>query len=452
MNVASGIIALWTGTHASVPSGWSRKTSLDSKYPLGAANGENGGGTGGSATHTHTVADHNHATSSHTHTFSGGASTSTTAADDGIDGFSADGHTHASVVSNSAAVTSNDATGVTMDAISNDPPFVRVIFIESDGTPTGIPDDASVLWEGGSLPSGWNENDGGAGRMDLRGRFLRGAATAADAGGTGGSSDAHSHTEDGTKHTHTMPDHNHGSKASNNATPTGISAIYENVGDGAAKVSHNHLITFNNSSAMSLTNTSDTTKITSQNADGQPPFLVLQAIQNENGAESFPTGIVCLWLGTLASIPADWVILDGSATNEDMRDRFVKIKSAGTSIGDTGGADTHTHTANSHNHNVAGNTHNHTVTQGLASSATNSVIVVHTQDVAIVSHTHSWTIGNASPSVTSTAKVVTINSSSSKANYPEYVKAIFLKYSPAAVGAGERSVHTMHIGLGLSRL
>jgi hypothetical protein len=31
--VASGIIILWSGTNASIPSGWTRETSLDGRYP-----------------------------------------------------------------------------------------------------------------------------------------------------------------------------------------------------------------------------------------------------------------------------------------------------------------------------------------------------------------------------------------------------------------------------------
>ena len=39
--VAAGIIAMWPGTHGSVPTGWSRVTSLDGRYVKGAGPGSN---------------------------------------------------------------------------------------------------------------------------------------------------------------------------------------------------------------------------------------------------------------------------------------------------------------------------------------------------------------------------------------------------------------------------
>jgi len=37
----------------------------------------------------------------------------------------------------------------------------------------------------------------------------------------------------------------------------------------------------------------------------------------------FPTGIICLWYGSVASIPTGWYLCDGSNSTPDLRDTFV---------------------------------------------------------------------------------------------------------------------------------
>jgi len=56
-----------------------------------------------------------------------------------------------------------------------------------------------------------------------------------------------------------------------------------------------------------------------------------------------PAGLIAIWTGTLASIPAGWVLCNGSNGTPDMRDKFVKAPADGVDPGGTGGATTHTH-------------------------------------------------------------------------------------------------------------
>jgi hypothetical protein len=79
-----------------------------------------------------------------------------------------------------------------------------------------------------------------------------------------------------------------------------------------------------------------------------------------------PSGLVALWSGSPASIPAGWVLCDGNNGTADLRDRFV-VGAAGTyGVGNTGGAASHAHSvamggnatdsAGAHTHALSGST------------------------------------------------------------------------------------------------
>lgn len=57
-----------------------------------------------------------------------------------------------------------------------------------------------------------------------------------------------------------------------------------------------------------------------------------------------PTGLIAMWHGTLASIPAGWVLCDGTNGTPDLREKFVRGSAAATDPGGTGGAASHSHT------------------------------------------------------------------------------------------------------------
>lgn len=71
------------------------------------------------------------------------------------------------------------------------------------------------------------------------------------------------------------------------------------------------------------------------------------------GGGSLPTGIIAMWSGTIATIPAGWALCDGTNSTPDLRDKFVigaKQDDAGVaktnvtgSLTQSGGAATHTH-------------------------------------------------------------------------------------------------------------
>jgi hypothetical protein len=101
--------------------------------------------------------------------------------------------------------------------------------------------------------------------------------------------------------------------------------------------------------------------VTLQTLDNLYPIL-----QNATAtASTFLTGMIIIWSGSIGSIPAGWVLCNGSNGTPDLRDRFVIAAGSTYAVGATGGtADaivvSHTHTATSvvtdpgHNHTVSG--------------------------------------------------------------------------------------------------
>lgn len=417
------MIFCWPGTAATIPTGWTRVTTLDAKYAIGAPASTNPGTTGGSSTHNHTVTDHTHTEVAHSHNFYSG--TPNEAAQVGETGVAlASGtHTHASKASANTTDTLANAT-VTLNTASNDPPYYEVIFCESDGT-NDIGDDM-VGWYNAAAPTGWQHCDGSAGVPDLRNKFLKGAAALGDGGGTGGSSDSHTHTDSGTHSHSSSGTHSHTATTSSN--PTGVDG---NLGGGVScgTNKHNHSVSFGNTNAGGTSSTA----VTIQNGDGQPVFTKLLPIQNISGSESFPNKIIGMWLGTLAAIPTDWYLCDGTNSTPDMRDQFCKgAANVGELLG-TGGALAHGHTADAHGHTMSAS-HTHTPTGG--NSSAGNLLQVFTTIISSTAphpHTHNWTVDSSTATVNNAT--VTVGSTSSKGSYPPYVEVAFLEWHNPALGA-----------------
>lgn len=67
-----------------------------------------------------------------------------------------------------------------------------------------------------------------------------------------------------------------------------------------------------------------------------------------------------MWSGLTANIPTGWVLCDGTNSTPDLTSRFVRgVASITARTFTAAGADTHTHTGNSHTHDL---THKHPVT------------------------------------------------------------------------------------------
>jgi hypothetical protein len=93
---------------------------------------------------------------------------------------------------------------------------------------------------------------------------------------------------------------------------------------------------------------------------------------------ALPIGMVMLWSGSAAAIPAGWALCNGSGGTPDLRDRFVVGAGSSYAVGGTGGSAnaalvSHSHTvsasgstlgAGAHSHSVNDPGHSHTNTTG----------------------------------------------------------------------------------------
>ena len=66
-------------------------------------------------------------------------------------------------------------------------------------------------------------------------------------------------------------------------------------------------------------------------------------------------GMIMLWYGSVESIPSGWHLCDGSAGTIDLRNKFVPCAGDTYNPGDSGGADSQTHTfiTDGHYHGTA---------------------------------------------------------------------------------------------------
>ena len=84
------------------------------------------------------------------------------------------------------------------------------------------------------------------------------------------------------------------------------------------------------------------------------PQDIVDAIA-EISEELVPTGLIAMWSGSNAAIPAGWALCDGSNGTPNLRDRFIVGSGSTYATGNTGGADSKT-TSSAGGHNHSGST------------------------------------------------------------------------------------------------
>jgi hypothetical protein len=143
-----------------------------------------------------------------------------------------------------------------------------------------------------------------------------------------------------------------------------------------------------------------------------------------------PAGVIVLWSGSIGSIPAGWVLCNGSNGTPDLRNRFIVGAGSTYAVDATGGsADaivvSHTHTATS---TVTDPSHVHTTAnqqlwyeQGVGSSAAQTLLIVGTGQA-----TTSFSTASASTGITVATTNANAGTSGTNANLPPYYALCYI--------------------------
>lgn len=407
--IPANVILIWTGTHAGIPSGYSRETSLDDKFVKGNLNAQDPNTTGGANSHSHSSPTHNHGISAHVHDLAFGGDNGSNVDSDSGSGGAKRPHTHANVNSGAVASASVSSIAVTYDAIgdNNLPPYYDVVFIKSDGS-RGVPDGVVALFDSADVPTNWEVCDGDVSTPNLGNKYLRGATTGANAGGTGGS----------LTHQHTL-NHGAGHDTSHvhSQITSGVINSTQNArtsGNDMVPASHTHTVSLG---AASINVANNPTADTSGDSV-EPAYRKLLAIQNQNGQDSAPKGVIGLWLGARGDIPAGW------QEQTAMNDRYLKIASNTAEIGNTGGSHTHIHGDIAHSHTLSHSTQHGVTISGHSESTRHSG---NSSGGSAGNGVHAVTVGN------NDATLESVNTSAeSVSNEPPFRTTCFIKLTQTA--------------------
>lgn len=122
-----------------------------------------------------------------------------------------------------------------------------------------------------------------------------------------------------------------------------------------------------------------------------------------------PTGVIAMWGGTLASVPAGWVLCDGLSSTPDLRDKFIYGWTAAVNPGSTGGATTHLHASGgTHQHSNDGPT-SHTGTFGHSTNGAHQHASFSGSTSTVANHSHSIDTAVRATGTTDTGTFVVTN-------------------------------------------
>lgn len=102
-----------------------------------------------------------------------------------------------------------------------------------------------------------------------------------------------------------------------------------------------------------------------------------------------PTGVICMWSGTVATVPSGWGLCNGANGTPNLCDRFIVGAGSTYAPKATGGANTHTHTATAASVAAATTISSTAAATTISSTAAATTIGATTLTVAqIPSHSH----------------------------------------------------------------
>lgn len=436
--VPVGAIAIWAGTIANIPSGWnlcdgtSGTPDLRDKFIRGAPAATEAGTTGGVQNHTHVEdtadeGEHTHTLDSqgaHTHTTGAGGShnhgavASRAQRNSGTNHASlasyggAHIHTTASAGGHTHTTTAGEGAHIhVLTAKESRPPWYDILYVQATITAV-IETDIIIIWTGtvANIPTGWAE------KTELREKFIRGASNGANSGGTGGAVNHNHVTQNCSGHTHTTDNqgahnhtftldtvtHNHGNSTYHYTNTAGTVMQFATAKNGFAHQhatqtdgAGGHTHTLQSGGIHNHGNTGDTANL--------PAYKDIVFIK-ATSATGVPDGGILIWIGTLANIPTNYALCDGTAPTIDLRAKFIRGNPLGGTVGTAAGSDVaHTHTDgaagihNDHTQNAFSTAHQHanTDTTGLHNHGAFAISTFTSQNVSPFAeggnHNHAFT-------------------------------------------------------------
>jgi hypothetical protein len=165
-----------------------------------------------------------------------------------------------------------------------------------------------------------------------------------------------------------------------------------------------------NATAVTAANGTSTTQIATT-------AFVVNAITNS----AVPAGVILLWSGSIASIPAGWALCDGGNGTPDIRNRFIVGAGSTYAVNEVGGSANavvvdHTHSATSVVSDP-GHAHSYTAPTGTDSSGIGG---------SVVDRTVASTTGTAVTGITVDTTVANAGVSATNANLPPYYALAYI--------------------------
>nr|MDO8110948.1 hypothetical protein [Candidatus Sigynarchaeota archaeon] len=437
--IPAGIIGIWAGSLTAIPQGWilcngsGTTVDMEGRFPIGIQGAEEPGAIGGSSTHVHeysSIPIHSHvALTSGNHLSDDAPGITGTGSAGGVDASVAATYSLASTSTAGSHTHPVTAVGSALCyslAGNNLPPFTNITYIIASSALSRLPVGIIMLWTSAkaSIPTGWRACDGIGGAVNLSGQFLLGTDSPGSILGTGGASThahaynqvpLHSHEMNTTgNHFHTFPRYTSAGSGVNavHFTGTGSTASRDGVNEGY----HSHTLL-----------TTGITGSTTNSSSIMPSYHSVVFIEKVIDDDGIPDGIVGLWTGTTASIPARWHVCNGTSGRPDMSGLFVRGTTGDEIPAVYLNSTAHNHSYTdipAHTHTVGSSgTHHHSYTYAVATGGSSyptggvgSVIIVSTN--AAGAHSHQVTTNGSASCVTN----VTMPS-------PPFVKVAFIIFT-----------------------
>ena len=379
MALSTAMRCFFGGLNADIPANWEEKTANADRFLQGGGAGFLGEADGGSATHAHDVPAHGHdSLATHFHRISwlstGFELTNLTPVGN-VAAVTKLAHRHAATNSAAASIHYADKALEVSSGTAMQPPFVRAIIIGPTDANQEIPNGAICFAEA-AAPTGFTAE------APLNGKFVLGATSGGDGGGTGGNA-THTHGMPGS-HIHTADPHVHALTRVGDAQSQDVQS-----GQGRISIPLDH---HDLSLGSVVSNATDSKNVTSAPGDSEPLYVKLLAVKNTSGSPTTPDGVIVGFVDAVATIPVGWALMDGTGSSStDCLDKQIKCTTVVGEIGDEGGKENHDHDW-SHDHGVTGTHGGHSVTQ-VDLAVTGQVPIGVGVSIPVTSnHPHTWNV------------------------------------------------------------